>query len=317
MIDLFNLPNTDNNIDVFYAAGSDNWQIWRKPRNCSFVSMFLIGGGGGGGGGRQGGNGAGGGGGGSSSICLGLFIASTIPDILYVQVGLGGEGGNPGGAATATNGLGGGLSYVSLYPSSTTSSLISNTNPIVLASGTVGASGGTHSSSGGAGGVGATAFSLTSPVNNIVASLSLPTFIGGQSGSNGSGLTDVANDVTLVSIVSGGAGGGGTTSGGAITKNGNILGNQYISTISGGTPTSLTGSNGYTNLPLYLSGNRLPFLSTGGAGGRSSSTTTAGAGGNGSYGSGGGGGGGGYTASGGLASAGGRGGNGIVIITAW
>jgi hypothetical protein len=69
MIDIFNLPDTSNNVKVFYSTGSNNWQIWQKPRNCKFVNMFLIGGGGGGGGANTTASYAsGGGGGGSSSI---------------------------------------------------------------------------------------------------------------------------------------------------------------------------------------------------------------------------------------------------------
>ena len=136
MMDYFNLPNTENNFKVFYSNNGDTWQTWQKPRNTQFINFFLVGGGGGGAGGSSGGISSGaGGGGGSSSITTALFPASVLPDTLYILVGRGGLG-NTGETSSATSGgpgQAGTLSYVSVVPSATTS--ITNTNPIILASG--------------------------------------------------------------------------------------------------------------------------------------------------------------------------------------
>ena len=99
-MDVFNLPNTENNFNVFYSNGSDNsWQTWIKPKNVRFVYMTLIGGGGGGSGGSVSTSALvnAGSGGGSSSITNGLFPANVLPDILYIQVGVGGWGLGVGG----------------------------------------------------------------------------------------------------------------------------------------------------------------------------------------------------------------------------
>ena len=75
MIDVFNIPNTDTNIQVFYPIGTSVWQNWSKPKNCKFIQIFTVGGGGGGGGGRGSNANAavGGGGGGASSVTTGFF----------------------------------------------------------------------------------------------------------------------------------------------------------------------------------------------------------------------------------------------------
>ena len=96
-MDVFNLPNNDDNNRIFYPNGSgDTWQTWYKPKNTKFIYIQTIGGGGGGGSSPNTGVSTvrgGGGGGGCSSVANGMFIASLLPDILYVQVGVGGVGG--------------------------------------------------------------------------------------------------------------------------------------------------------------------------------------------------------------------------------
>ena len=68
MIDVFNIPNIDTNVQVFNTKGLGVWQNWSKPKNCKFIHITVIGGGGGGGGGRgSASNAAVGGGGGASS----------------------------------------------------------------------------------------------------------------------------------------------------------------------------------------------------------------------------------------------------------
>ena len=50
MLDLFNIPNTDNT-RIYYSAGSgsNTWQTWNKPKGCNHVFILAHGGGGGGG----------------------------------------------------------------------------------------------------------------------------------------------------------------------------------------------------------------------------------------------------------------------------
>ena len=141
MIDIFNLPNTAENTQIFYSDGTTStWQTWRKPRNAKFVHILCIGGGGGGGGGRAGAGLArtGGGGGGSSGLTRAFFQANFIPDTLYINVGAGGAGGGSG-----SNGTGGGTSYVSIVSNSTAAINVLLTQPGAnggLAAGTGGGS---------------------------------------------------------------------------------------------------------------------------------------------------------------------------------
>jgi len=115
MFDVFGLPPKEQaNVKVYYPQGTNTngtWQQWMKPRGTSVVYMFAIGGGGGGGGGftrASGAAGGGGGGGGAATASL-LIPAFFVPDVLYVQPGVGGLGG-----AANTAGSAGGHSYVSI-----------------------------------------------------------------------------------------------------------------------------------------------------------------------------------------------------------
>jgi len=321
MIDIFNTPDSGNNVKVFYSTGTNAWQVWNKPKNCRFVNMFLIGGGGGGTGGSAAGSATvGGSGGGSSSITSGIFLACTLPDILYIQVGIGGNAGL--GEINSNDGTDGGngtLSYVSVFPSATTSSLISNTNPIVLASGNVAAGGARYDgSTSSIPGTAGTVFTQTTPLFNIFSYLGIITTIAGQEGGDGtySSLNPPSN-LNIVSITSGGAGGAGSFCS-TLYNGASVIGFSQIPTISGGTTTNIKGNHGFTNLTQILNGNRLPLFFTGGAGGASVNSGTAGRGGNGSYGCGGGGGAGNVNSSViNTGGSGGRGGDGLVIITAW
>jgi hypothetical protein len=320
MIDVFNTPDSSNNVKVFYSTGTNAWQIWNKPKNCRFVNMFLIGGGGGGTGGSAGGAATvGGAGGGSSSITSGIFLASVLPDVLYIQVGIGGQSGiGEIDGASGTNGGNGTLSYVSVFPSATTSSLISNTNPIVLASGNAAAGGAIYGSTDSIPGTAGTIFSQSSPLFNIFSYLGIITTIAGQAGGDGTYANlNPPTNLNIISLTSGGAGGAGTNST-TLYNGASVVGVAPIPTISGGTTTIIDGNHGFTNLNQTLNGNRQPLFFTGGAGGASVSSGTAGRGGNGSYGCGGGGGGGNTNSSViNIGGSGGRGGDGIVIITAW
>ena len=297
MIDIFNLSNTDNNVQVFYAA-TGTWQSWIKPKNCKFVSFYVLGGGGGGSGGGSGALGTartGGGGGGSSALSRAMFTSSFIPDLLYLQVG---KGGNGGGA-----GLKGGdaeLSYVSIQPNNTSAN-------VLLASGSIGASGGTAA---GGSGVASTVFS---PAIGILSYLGITSFTVGQAGAAG-GAAAIGGSLSIIFPFTGGAGGGGASAANASFAGGNITGSGIIPLITGGTASGVTIANhGYVSyIPSSNTSTSRPPFCTGAGGGGSNPFATGGVGGNGAYGSGGGGGGAGVTG-----GAGGNGGDGIIIITAW
>ena len=302
-MDVFGLTNKPQFNWVFYSNGSTNsWQTWQKPPNCKFVSFFLIGGGAGGNGGTgtAGTNRAGGGGGGGSSITRGLYPAIVLPDILYIQVGLGGIGGS-----SSTLGTSGTLSYVCLEPITT------NIADLLLASGGVAAANGATI---GAGGNAGTIFSQAS---TIPGNLGLLTLTAGSNGSAGGTGAVNGSSVTPTIITTGGAGGGGSSTANANGAGGSILATTVTQQITGGLAGATTeaSSGVFTQLPsIDTSSTILPMFFTGGAGGGGNGAATGGRGGNGSYGSGGGGGGAGTAASGGR---GGDGGNGLVIITAW
>jgi len=300
-MDVFNFPNTQNNNFVFFAnGGTTSWQTWTKPVNVKYVSIFAISGGGGGGGGRTSStviNAAGGGGGAASGTALGIFPANSLPDTLYIQVGLGGAGG-----IGQTNGSNGSITYVSAQPNTTSINVIIGGSAGVPLAGVGGQAGGTPGSAPTA--FGKTSTGLLGACGTITATAG---WAGGQGGTATSGATILVSGVTT-----GGAGGGGNTSASIDNIGGNITGIGTIPTILGGS-TGLTGDNGYISMtPSINSSIGIPMFFTGGAGGGSRFNGVGGNGGNGGYGCGGGGAGSGLTG-----GTGGNGGNGLVIITCW
>jgi len=315
MIAHFNTPNNILNTQIFYStsSGSTNqWQVWNKPPNSTFVHITVIGGGGGGGAGLNGAGGTartGAAGGGSSSITKGFFPSNYLPDTLFIQVGKGGLGGNTSGSA----GSDGNLSYVSVQPNTTSTNIILRSGTIVARGG--GGGGPTGLKTGGAGG---TVFT-----SSILSYLGVVDSEVGQKGSDASGNSN-GTDISITNILTGGASGAGVDSNIGITgagfNGGDILSlSGFVNTILGGRPspsTSSTGSTGNTylsTLPTTNLSNRVPFFSAGGSGGASG--VLGGPGGNASYGSGGGGGGTTGNATSPLINKGGDGGDGIVIIT--
>ena len=307
MIDNFNLPNNDKNVQLFYGIGTNIWQTWQKPNGCKFVQMFVMGGGGGAGAGATGIAGSsrsGGAGGGSSAFSRAFVSSSIIPDNLYILVGMGGSGGLPT-AGTGGNGTAGGISYVSYQPNTTASNLI-------VASSTAGAGAG----NGGAAGVSSNATAgvagtIFSQANGILSYNCLVSLIAGQAGGSGGNINQSGTTVTLALINSGGAGGAGVSN---TSRNGaNVTGAGFVPTINGGNSTNLSeADSGFTSFNNQLINLPYSLFFTGGAGGYALNNGNGGDGGNGSYGSGGGGGGGGTTG-----GRGGNGGNGLVIITCW
>ena len=297
MIDLFNIPNSQDHTSIFYAKGSA-WQTWRKPRKCNYVWMMAIGGGAGGAGGFNGtANMAVGGA--AGAITRTLFNSSNLPDILYIQVGLGGRGGTP-----PNSGATGNRSFISL----SSSTIATN---VIMASGTAGAVGGP--SGAGASVLGETAF--TSAVGNFITLSTFISTIGNPTPLYTSSIIDITPLTSQITCP--GAGGGGvsaTTPSITVFDGSSINATSFSPRISGG--TSFTGSTAATNgADGYTSWK--PFFSTGGAGGGCSYSGTSGNGGKGGIGSGGGAGGCSNTTAGGVAGNGGDGGDGLVIIVSF
>jgi len=291
MIDVFGLPNTNEfNRQIFYplrgATVNDDYQVWVKPKSCTFVSILVLGAGGGGAGGTTGTavTNPGGGGGASGNVASILVPASLIPDELYVNVGIGGTA----GASGAGSGGAGRASYI-LFTKSPT---IVTTNTLLIASG----------GNGGTSGTGGTVAANAASTSAFLSYLGYPTFSQGQAGAN------TALNVTVLLPVSGGAGGGSTTSVGPVS----VAGGSVLGYAIGGAIGQNRGTNGYINLTSNDSSIEYPMRFTGAGGGGGNFAGTGGIGGDGGFGSGGGGGGAGTTG-----GTGGRGGDGLVIFTAF
>lgn len=300
-VQVFNQPSTS----------TDQWHTWHKPKGCTLVYILCIGGGGGGGGGmlhNSGSNHSGGGGGAGSSNGRLLVPACFLPDVLYVQVGIGGAGGAPG--TTGNNGTAGGsgsASFVSIDKTGTASD-----QNVIIYSGdgaTPGGAGGTTTSAGG----GAAPY-VGSLGNMPKAGLGYFQQIAGQAGTS-SNFAAAGSTVSIpnTSGICMGGTGGGSYSGGGDTAGGGIVAvtNSLLSQMRASNPIAGAndGSAGFNVPSAFLS---FPGLGGGcatGAGGN------GGNGGNGYYGSGGGGGG--AVTDGtpaGTGGNGGRGGDGVVII---
>ena len=272
MIDLFNISNSQQDVQIFYSNGSA-WQTWRKPRKCNYVYIICIGGG------ASGSNGgtinlATGTPGGPGAITRILYNSSQLPDILYIQVGL-------GGAESFATGNPGTRSVVSLLPAVVSQNIVS-------ISGNVAAS---------------TGLPETAATQATMIFASLGNFLSTQS-------TSFLNaDVTPLSstlVTWGGAGGSKDTGTSTVTPARSILSSSISPLISGGiSSTTTNGTNGSDGITSWN-----PFYSLGGAGGGGSLVGFGGKGGNGGIGSGGGGGGAGQLGGGN----GGKGGDGLVII---
>ena len=131
MVDYFGLPKKGrSDKQVFTPQGTNanlNWQQWVKPTGANMIYMYAIGGGGGGGGGftrAAAAAGGGGGGGGAAATASLLIPAIFVPDVLYVQPGIGGLGSTGSGVA----GSAGGHSYVSIgaFPTGAASEMITH-----------------------------------------------------------------------------------------------------------------------------------------------------------------------------------------------
>jgi hypothetical protein len=285
-----------NLVREFFATGATTFQTWVKPQGCTMVYMLAIGSGSGGAGGATGAAGTGrvGGGGGAGGAQSRLLIpAFLLPDILYVQVGLGGLGGAGGASGTA------GQRSLILR---TNAAAAANHN-VVLASGNAVATAGTAAGAAGAG------ETVSAQAQSAYIGLGLFVSVAGATGAAGGAVGGaVGGSVTQFaqSMTCGGAGGGSTPVANTNNAGGNITAVGVYPVISGGIAGGGTGADGYS---VFIPS----FYTAGGAGGGSNgSAGVGGAGGNAGIGSGGGGGGAGVTG-----GAGGRGGDGYVCIVSW
>jgi len=297
MLDLSHIPNSQQDVKVFYSNGVTNaWQTWNKPRKCNYVWIMCIGGGGGGGGGHTytGTYLAGGSGGGSGAVTRVLYNAQQLPDTLYVQVGLGGAPGtgSAGGYVYGQNGFAGTRSWVALQPTV----LAQN---IVAGSGATAAAGGPASTGQGLSAAGEVAIGQATATFITLANFISTT---GQA----SPVYTVGNVQPLTSqITCAGATGGPFSGGGA-----SVLSTAFSPILPGGSFETASGSNATNGANGITSWK--PFFSTGGAGGGNALSGSGGNGGNGGIGCGGGGGGCGAFSS--VAGNGGKGGDGLVVI---
>jgi len=297
MLDLSHIPNSQQDIKIFYAvSGSNSWQTWQKPRKCNYVWIMCIGGAGGGGGGTGFANLLSTGGG-SGGVSRALYNTQQLPDTLYVQVGLGGAGGAPN-----TTGSPGTRSWVSLLPAVVAQNLVQGSGAAVAA--------------GGPSGTGVSAAGETAINQTIVTFSTLSNFIGTAGSTSPATAVQLPTDITPLTsqITCPGAGGPsiiGTSP--PTTNNGaSILSSSISPLIPGGVLATASGSNGGNGTDGITSWK--PFYSLGGAGGGSDVSGSGGNGGNGGIGSGGGGGGAGNNNLGYTGGRGGKGGDGLVVI---
>jgi hypothetical protein len=318
MLDIFHIPSNTENTKIFYATGGTNdWQTWQKPRGAKFIQIFCLGGGASGGSGYRGAAGsvrAGAGGGGSGGIARVLYPAFLLPDVLYIQVGLGGA--SPAGttATSGSTGNAGGISYVSISPTASAVSILAQSSTATALGGAA-----TLSSTTNAGGAAATVWTTTSSPFTALGILTLVAGVAGGISTNANTGAVVNVQALSQSIITGGAGAGGnnlTVAGSpTATPGASILSASVILTTS--IPGGLTGSIiGAGNPGSSGYGSLSPFCGVGGSGGsgQASGSFTAGRGGDGWYGCGGGGGGTSVVTTG-TGGAGGKGGDGLVIIT--
>src|SRR5215203_6721402 len=105
MLDICHLDPSDLRAQMFVARGATgtaDWQMWTKPRGITQVLLFAVGGGAGGGAGLTGiatADRSGGGGGGSAATTRAVYLASVLPDVLYILPGQGATGGAASGSA--------------------------------------------------------------------------------------------------------------------------------------------------------------------------------------------------------------------------
>ena len=321
MLDFNHILNNPNlNVQTFIGTaqttagvGTGEWKTWIKPRGAKFVYMIGVGGGASGGCGINTSTSSGGGAGGGSGAQSTLFIpASFLPDVLYIQAGLGGS--QPATLVSGAIGVAGTITYVAIEPWTT---LSAQTAILFANAGAVTGTAATTTN----GGVAGTAAAVATIANMPLAGRGFYQFFAGQSGvaggtSSGS-VTNLSYPTTGIMVTGGSGGGGSSATVGLISGRftGSGLGDNFPTSIgspggSGATPAG-KGSGGFMLKSFQYMGG------TGGGGASgNNSAGVAGAGGNGAPGCGGGGAGGSNTTASTLARPG-DGGPGFVYILSW
>jgi hypothetical protein len=298
MLDLSNIPNSQQDVQIFYSNGSA-YQTWQKPRKCNYVWIMCIGGGGGGAGGAT----TVGGvvaatGGASGAVTRALYNAQQLPDTLYIQVGLGGNGGLP-----SFSGNGGSISFVRLTP------VVDPRNAVATSGGSTAVGGNTN---------GTAAAGSTASTQTNATFYTLSNFIGTVGLSNSTQASIQPTNITPFTsqiVTQGGQGGGANLNFTLIGSGSSILSSSITPLIQGGAIATASGSSGGNGADGITSWK--PFFSTGGAGGGAAASGSAGNGGNGGIGSGGGAGASGNSALGYTGGTGGKGGDGLVVIVSF
>lgn len=289
-----------NTADIQIFAGSctvDNkeWKTYMVPRGINMLYIMVAGGGGGGGNGFSGGAGTarGGGGGGSGGNGMHVWIpAIFLPEILYIQAGVGGQ--------ANTNGI---ASYVAIAPDNSATGNI-------ICYGNAGLKGANGAGAGTAGGGSA----ATTPVVTNCGAIggAIYQIVASSSGAGAGAIAGAAGTGASYSngnLAGGGAGGGSTTSG-------NFNGGAGAPSAAGwwpGVPAGTTaGDKNGGSWFETLEHHTLPMIFPGIGGGAAFNNAVGGDGGTCTFASGGGGGGAGTTG-----GNGGKGGDGLVIIQAF
>lgn len=321
MLDFFHiLDNPRADIQRFWGAsagGTNDWVTWRKPRGVNWVYMLAVGGGASGGCGINSGTRSGGGAGGSpGGMTTVLLPARFVPDICYIQCGVGGK--QPAVLVSGALCVAGTPSYI-CWESSSASLLQRMAFAPNAAAGSAAATtttGGTATTTVVSNGIG----------NQPLAGRGMYSLYTSTSGSAGGTDATAGTNISIPTtgiFCTPGAGGGGSpttanaSAGGGIAAIG--LGQNVIPTLSGGagavgaTPAG-RGQDGTWSLS-YPFGYFFGGLGGGGASG-TQAAGVAGAGGNGAPGCGGGGAGGSNTTATTLARPG-DGGDGFVWIISW
>jgi len=306
MLDLSHIPNSQQDIKVYYAnSGSFGYQTWQKPRKCNFIYILSIDGGGGASSGTTSTLNTGTStcsGGGSGGVTRAMINANLVPDTLYIKVGKGGNGGASatGGGGISNGGTAGESSGV--FVSSYLSSQANAAQGVSLLGGAI-------ANNGGAGANIAPGTPASSLANNYLLGLTNIISLAGISSAGVNIVTQPADIAPLTSQIVTAGGAGAPYNGTATAFNGAGIAATSISPLIaggiGGSTLGGNGANGYTSWK--------PFFSTGGAGGGNAYTSggVAGNGGKGGIGCGGGAGG---NSNVGTSGKGGDGGDGLVII---
>lgn len=212
----FDIPNKDG-LWVFNSPMINNnqaWQTWVKPTQYNNFIIYVCGGGGAGGQGSFGASGArpGGGGGAGGQLVTINAPSFLLPEIIYINIGLGGINGA------------GGATYINYFPNTNTA------NNIALASG------------GGAGALITPGNTLTSNINQTIFSSSTTA---GSSGATGGSSSAGSNFSITSSCVYGGAGGGGIDASNVGYAGGSILASNIHPQLDGGAVGGGNGVSGY------------------------------------------------------------------------